>query len=209
MNPLPVSFYQRNDVVLIARELLGKVIETNLNGIRTSGIITETEAYSGFNDKASHAFGGRRTPRNEPMYAPGGIAYVYLCYGIHRLFNVVTNVGGIPHAVLIRAMVPCEGINAMEIRRKLPLKHPKFSAGPGTLTQALGIGLDHTGFSLQSATLRIYPNEIDIPNEGILATPRIGIDYAEEHALLPYRFIVDESSLDRIRKSTTWFTGNR
>src|SRR5688572_7863163 len=98
------DFYTREDVVLVAKELLGKVLCTKWNGKTTSGIITETEAYEGITDRASHAYRGRRTERTEIMYSEGGTAYVYLCYGMHHLFNVVTNKKDIPHAVLIRAV---------------------------------------------------------------------------------------------------------
>ena len=103
------NFYRRDDVVQISRELLGKVLCTDLDGELAKATITETEAYAGETDKASHAYGGRRTKRTEPIYAQGGVAYVYLCYGIHHLFNVVTNVAGIPHAILIRAGTALEG----------------------------------------------------------------------------------------------------
>ncbi len=112
------DFYQRPDVLGIARELIGKVLVANINGERTTGIITETEAYAGITDRASHAWNDRRTPRTEIMYGAGGHAYVYLCYGIHSLFNVVTNTIGIPHAVLIRAICPIEGLETMLMRAK-------------------------------------------------------------------------------------------
>ena len=106
MKKLTLSFYQRSDVVQIAKELLGKILVTRWDGIETSGRIVEVEAYNGIVDKASHAAGGRRTNRNEVMYGEGGVSYVYLCYGIHHLFNVVTNRPGTPHAILIRALNP-------------------------------------------------------------------------------------------------------
>src|SRR2546430_14563541 len=99
---LSQEFYSRTDVVALARELLGKVLVTNFDRKKTSGIITETEAYNGFVDRASHAYRGRRTARNEHMYSHGGTSYVYICYGMHHLFNVVTNVQDEPHAILIR-----------------------------------------------------------------------------------------------------------
>lgn len=114
---LPESFYTRTDVVMIAKELLGKTLVTNFGGVATAGMIVETEAYAGVADKASHAYGGRRTTRTEIMYMHGGTAYVYLCYGIHHLFNVVTNVRDVHHAVLIRAIEPLAGIDIMLERR--------------------------------------------------------------------------------------------
>src|SRR4026207_1629474 len=113
MKKLTLSFYQRSNVVKIAKELLGKILVTKWNGIETSGRIVEVEAYNGVVDKASHAAGGRRTNRNEVMYGEGGGSYVYLCYGIHHLFNVVTNRPGTPHAILIRALEPIKGIDVM------------------------------------------------------------------------------------------------
>ena len=110
---LQKDFYQREDVLTISRELLGKVLCTQFEGELTSGIIVETEAYAGETDQASHTYGGRRTLRTEVMYAPGGVSYIYLCYGIHHLFNVVTNFEGIPHAILIRAIKPIDGIDIM------------------------------------------------------------------------------------------------
>jgi DNA-3-methyladenine glycosylase len=199
MKPLPLSFYHRDDVVNIARELLGKVIQTRIDGIRCSGIITETEAYAGTEDKASHAHGGRRTARNEAMYGQGGQAYVYLCYGIHRLFNVVTNTLNYPDAVLIRAMIPVYGMKHMEERRKLSHTHPRFSAGPGTLTQALGIDMTHNTISLHTETLSILDGGFDIEKNQIKCTPRIGVDYAGEDALLPYRCLLSGSTLDEVR----------
>ena len=119
MSKLSADFYQRDDVLLISRELLGKVLCTNFHNKLTSGIIVETEAYAGITDKASHAYGGKRTKRTETMYASGGCAYVYLCYGMHHLFNIVTNKENIPHAVLIRAIQPLDGINIMLQRRNM------------------------------------------------------------------------------------------
>ncbi len=118
MKKLQLEFYQRENVIQIAKELLGKILVTNWKGIITSGRIVECEAYAGVIDKASHASGGRRTARNEIMYGEGGYAYVYLCYGIHHLFNVVTNSKGEPHAILVRALDPVEGIEEMLLRAR-------------------------------------------------------------------------------------------
>src|SRR5438132_14057715 len=116
MQKLPPTFYQRADVLTIAKELLGKLLVTQFNGQVTSGRIVETEAYNGVIDRASHAFGGRRTKRTEVMYGNGGTAYVYFTYGMHHLFNVVTNKADVPHAVLIRAVEPITGIEEMLLR---------------------------------------------------------------------------------------------
>ncbi|MFN4248289.1 MAG: DNA-3-methyladenine glycosylase [Flavipsychrobacter sp.] len=183
---LSPSFYMNEDVVQVAKDLLGKVIVTKIDGITTSGIITETEAYAGITDKASHAYGGRRTNRTEIMYARGGVAYVYLCYGIHHLFNVVTNVQDIPHAVLIRAIEPVKGIDAMLQRRKKTKLQPQLTSGPGAMSMALGIHTSHTGLSLAKGIITIHDEGLSV--EDIIATTRIGVDYAKEDALLPYRF---------------------
>ena len=145
MSKLQADFYQREDDLLISRELLGKVLYTNFHGELTSGIIVETEAYAGTTDKASHAYGGRRTKRTKIMYSPGGYAYVYLCYGIHHLFNIVTNKENIPHAVLIRAIQPRDGIEIMLQRRNKKKVDHSLTSGPGSLTRALGITVKDLG----------------------------------------------------------------
>lgn len=187
---LPESFYRGKDVVGIARELLGKVLVTNFDGVRTSGMIVETEAYAGEGDKASHAAGGRRTARTEVMYAQGGTAYVYLCYGIHHLFNVVTNDAGIPHAVLIRGIEPLDGIDTMRYRRNKINAEPSLTAGPGALSMALGIHTSNTGLSLQGPEIFIEDRGIKISGKDIVAGTRVGVAYAMDDALRPYRFSV-------------------
>ncbi|MCR6721956.1 MAG: DNA-3-methyladenine glycosylase [Chitinophagaceae bacterium] len=190
MGKLPKYFYQREDVLKIAHELLGKLLVTNFDGLRTSGRIVECEAYAGTGDRASHVYGGRRTTRVEPMYAAGGIAYVYLCYGIHHLFNVVTNVAGTPHAVLIRGIEPVEGIDMMQLRT--PSRHIyQLGKGPGKLTRALGIHTIHSGYNLQSRELHLYDDGFVYPENKIIRSPRIGVDYAGDDALLPYRFSIE------------------
>lgn len=188
MKKLPLSFYQRNDVVQIAKELLGKIIVTKFNGITTSGRIVETEAYNGVVDKASHAYGGRRTARTEIMYQPGGTAYVYLCYGIHHLFNVVTNSKDTPHAVLIRGIEPLKGIETIMYRLNKIRKDKKTGIGPGNASKALGILTEHTGHSLLSNDLFIADDGYKVDPAKILTGARVGVDYAQEDALLPYRF---------------------
>lgn len=187
---LPRAFYTRSDAVRIARELLGKVLVTAFEGARTSGIITETEAYAGVNDRASHAFGGRRTARTEVMYAQGGTAYVYLCYGIHHLFNVVTHGRGTPHAVLIRAMEPLEGVERMRARRS---GHVLRTHGPGLVSAALGIRTSHSGCDLIAGPITIEDHGIAPKRSAIVISPRVGVDYAGPDALLPYRFRVAPS----------------
>ncbi len=186
---VPLEFYVREDVVEISRDLLGKVLCTNINVDVTKVTITETEAYAGIDDKASHAFGRRRTKRTEPLYARGGTAYIYLCYGIHHLFNVVTNEAETPHAVLIRAGKPFERADLMQKRRKKRQIDKTLLAGPGSLSQALGITTDLTGMDLLGNKIWIEDHSISINEDGIIAGPRIGIDYAEDDAKRPYRFI--------------------
>lgn len=185
------DFYQRTDVVQIARELLGKELITNIDGELTSGIITETEAYNGIVDRASHAYGGKFTPRTQIMYAAGGVSYVYLCYGIHHLFNVVTNIEGVPHAVLIRNIKPLKGLETILQRRNKTKANKTLSTGPGTLSQALGIKTIHNGLLLQENTIWIEDAGLKIDPENIKSTPRISVDYAGEDALLPYRFVAN------------------
>ena len=187
---LPESFYTRKDVVKIAKELLGKVLVTKFDGITTSGIIVETEAYAGAGDKASHASGGRRTARTEIMYANGGTAYVYLCYGIHHLFNVVTNVKDTPHAILIRGIEPLEGLDEMLDRRGKEQLTPSLTAGPGALSVALGIHTWHSGYSLSGPEIQIEDRGIKVSAKDIVAGTRVGVAYAQEDALLPYRFSI-------------------
>lgn len=182
------NFYQQGDVEDISKKLLGKVLTTQFNGILTSGMIVETEAYAGPQDKASHAYNGRRTKRTEIMYRAGGIAYVYFIYGMYSLFNVVTNKKDIPHAVLIRAIEPKDGIEEMLRRRKL--REPKYnlSGGPGLLTQALGINVKHTAQSLINSDIWIEDQGIKIQENRMVTGPRINVDYAADDALLHRRF---------------------
>ncbi len=185
---LAEEFYIQEDVVTLAKALLGKRLCTNIDGKLTSGIITETEAYAGETDKASHAYGGKRTARTEMMYARGGVAYVYLCYGIHSLFNVVTNVKNVPHAVLIRAIKPQDGIETMLDRSGKAKLRKADSVGPGKLSKLLGIHFKDSGESLLADRIWIEETDIMIKDSDISVSKRIGIDYAEEDAGLPYRF---------------------
>jgi DNA-3-methyladenine glycosylase len=192
---LPLSFYQNPDVVDVARKLLGKVLFTRFNRQLTGGIITETEAYNGIIDKASHAYGDRHTPRTTVMYQEGGVAYVYLCYGIHSLFNVVTNREGIPHAVLIRSVAPYWGEQLMRMRRNMQLPVKGIYEGPGKVSMALGIHHSQTGEKLTGNKIWIEDKGIIVPPGKIIITPRIGVDYAGADALLPYRFLIREQDL--------------
>ena len=186
---LDKAFYHREDVVQLGRELLGKVLCTHLEDRVTRAIITETEAYAGVSDRASHAFGGRRTRRTEPMYAVGGIAYVYLCYGIHHLFNVVTGPADTPHAILVRAAEPLDGQNVMLERRGKRKVDNTLLAGPGSLARALGISTALTGESLLADRLWIEDQNISVPDASVTVDVRVGVDYAGEDAARLYRFI--------------------
>lgn len=187
---LTSDFYDRPDVLTIARELLGKIIVTSFNGELTAARIVETEAYAGITDKASHAYGGRRTARTEIMYREAGTAYVYLCYGIHQLFNIVTDKTDIPHAILIRGAEPITGIPVMLRRTGKKVADFTLTRGPGNVSKALGITLAHTGESLLGDDCYVASDGF-VPAAGdIIATPRIGVDYAGADALLPYRFII-------------------
>lgn len=190
---LSVSFYRQKNVCTVARELIGKVLVSSFNGIVTAGRIVETEAYNGAIDKASHAWGGRRTNRTEIMYAAGGVAYVYLCYGIHHLFNVVTNVADVPHAVLVRAIEPVAGVDHMLQRTGKTKADFTLTRGPGNVSKALGIYKQHTGLDLRGNELFIVNDGFTVQPLQIIATPRIGVDYAGKDALLPYRFIVKDN----------------
>jgi DNA-3-methyladenine glycosylase len=190
MKKLSLDFYRRDDVLLIARELMGKLLVTKKDGVITSGRIVECEAYAGFPDKASHAFGGRRTKRNEVMYADGGLAYVYLCYGIHHLFNVVTHSKDIPHAILIRSLEPVKGIKDMLIRTDKNGLDNTLTKGPGNASKALGIHTNDTGTSLLGGTIYLMDDGFAYTKNEIAASPRIGVEYAGEVALLPYRYYI-------------------
>jgi DNA-3-methyladenine glycosylase len=185
---LSLDFYQRHDVVQIAQDLLGKTLFTNIDGILTGGTIIETEAYAGATDRACHAYNNRRTKRTEVMFHSGGIAYVYLCYGIHHLLNVVTNIEGIPHAVLIRAIQPTHGIDEMLKRRKKSALDSTLTSGPGSVCQAIGITHQQNGMPFSSKTLWIERSDLIVPRDKIHASARVGVDYAQEDALLPWRF---------------------
>lgn len=200
MNIPDANFFMQQDTLWLAKELLGMELITRFDGKETAGIILETEAYLGETDRASHAYGGRRTQRTETMYLRGGHAYVYLCYGMHHLFNIVTNLQDVPHAILIRAVEPTRGLEHMLARRKK--EKPDFSVtrGPGSVSQALGIHKSHSGILLQQETIIIADNRLPGKHIQIESSARIGVDYAGEDALLPYRFFV---------KNSPWVSGKK
>ena len=195
------SFYNRTDVNLVARDLLGKILVTKFDGQLTSGRIVETEAYSGINDRASHAFGGRRNERLEPIYSKAGTVYMYICYGLHHLFNVVTNKSGIPHCVLVRALEPLQGIDIMLGRTGRVEAGHSLTRGPGNLSRALGLNKMHSNGNLLSDEIYISDDGTRYGEDELRITTRIGIDGAGPDALLPYRYIVWGSKWVSGRKS--------
>jgi len=190
LKKLDSAFYDRSSVVAVAKGLLGKVLVTELGGARTSGRIVEVEAYNGEVDRASHAWSGRRTARTEVMFGAGGTAYIYLIYGIHHLFNVVTNRKEVPHAVLVRALEPIDGIPVMLQRMGREKLDYSLTRGPGNLSRALGLLTVHTGMSLLGDEIWIGDDGFRPRRPEIVATPRIGVDYAGEDAALCYRFFL-------------------
>ena len=188
---LPISYYLKDDVVALAKSFLGKFLLTKIDGVITGGIITETEAYEGITDKASHAYGGLRTNRTEVMYREGGISYVYLCYGVHYLFNIVTNIKNIPHAVLIRGIFPLIGEKKMLRRTGKYRTGYQLTNGPGKLSKALGITYQQNRLLLNGSNVWIEDRGISCDTSNITSGKRIGVTYAGEDALLPYRFELD------------------
>ncbi len=187
---LTASFFLRPDVIKISRDLLGKYLFTRIgNNTVTSGMIVETEAYSSPHDRASHAYGNKYTKRTEVMYRRGPVAYVYLCYGLHWLFNITTNIEGIPHAVLIRAIQPVKGIDLMLERRGKKKYDYRLTSGPGAVAQALGICGRHSGASLIGREIWLEKG-IKVSPAMICASPRIGVSYAGKDACLPWRFYI-------------------
>ena len=178
MKKVPLSFYQRKDVVKIAKELLGKIVVTNFEGKITSGRIVETEAYAGIIDKASHAYAGRRTARNEHMYSAAGTAYIYICYGMHQMLNVVTNDKEIPDAILIRAVEPIEGIEIMLHRTGKVKADKTLTRGPGNVGKALGIFKHHSGLYLLDEEIFLLDDGKKMPEEKIGVSKRIGVESA-------------------------------
>lgn len=192
---LPLEFYTREDVLQVAKDLLGKYIVTNFDNEISAGMIVETEAYRAPDDKACHAYNNLKTKRTQTMFEQGGVAYVYLCYGIHHLFNVVTAKKGMAHAVLIRAIQPSNNIELQLERRGFSELKRQLTAGPGVLSKALGISTTHNGVNLVAKHSPIWLEDRDIdlhPNE-IIASPRIGVSYAEECALWNWRFTIKDS----------------
>ena len=200
---IPAEYYQKGNVVKLAKNMLGKMLFTKFNNQLTGGIITEAEAYNGIYDKACHAFGGRRTPRTETMYAEGGIAYVYLCYGIHHLFNIVTNKKDIPDAILIRAIEPTHGIQTILKRRSKKKLDKTVSGGPGTVSRALNISLANNALDLTGNKIWTRDCGITIKPSQIVSSARIGCESAGTDGQLPFRFNLVNASdiIEKIKYS--------
>ena len=174
----------------IAKELLGKILVSAIDGKVCTGRIVETEGYIGITDKASHSFGGKRTARNEHMYGVAGISYVYICYGMHHLFNVVTNDENIPDAVLIRAVEPIAGIEQMLARTGKKTVDFTLTKGPGNVAKAFGITKGHSGVNLLKNEIYLADDGFVISENEIGSSKRIGCESAGADGLLPYRFYV-------------------
>jgi DNA-3-methyladenine glycosylase len=187
------EFYTRRDTLLVARELLGKrLVVPAPDGARVSGLIVETEAYLGPEDRAAHSYNNRRTPRTEMMFGTGGHAYVYFIYGMYHQFNVVTNGEEVPHAVLVRALEPEEGLEWMRQRR--PVKQDRhLTSGPGKLCMALGLDRTFNGEDLLGERVWIEDAGRKISARQISSGPRVGIDYAGEYVDKPWRFWIKDN----------------
>ncbi|MGB3591913.1 MAG: DNA-3-methyladenine glycosylase [Nonlabens sp.] len=199
---LPAAYYKNSDVVFLARDLIGKIVVSTVDDKFCSGIITETEAYRGIGDKACHAHLGRFTDRTKIMYESGGVAYVYLCYGIHHLFNIITNTDSQADAILIRAVQPVSGIHHMMERRAKVKNDHTLTSGPGNFSKAFGLNKSHYGEDLTGDLVYLEHDPELLDTIGltrdeklpIVESKRIGIDYAGEDAHLPWRFYLQSSA---------------
>jgi DNA-3-methyladenine glycosylase len=189
MEKLPPDFYQRENAVQIARELLGKRLFSMAGNILTGGIIVETEAYMGPDDRGSHAWNNRRTNRTEIMYASGGVVYMYICYGIHDMLNIVTGPENTSHAILIRAIEPTTGLEIMRERRNIYNNDVRLCQGPGALAQALGLNKMYNGKSLQGNEIWIEGGEL-ISEEQLIASSRVGMNFEGPYKTIPWRFYI-------------------
>lgn len=187
------EFYTQTDVIGLSKKLLGKYLCTNIKGKYCSGMIVETEAYKAPEDHGSHAFGNLRTARTEAMFAKGGSAYVYLIYGIYKLFNVITHKEGVAHAILVRAIEPVEGTETMLYRRKMKDMKKNLCSGPGLLTQALGIDMTHNKTDLTGKMLWIEDRGKYIPPEQVICSPRVGLNISEPYKSIPWRFRIKDN----------------
>lgn len=190
MSRLPQSYFLNEDVVFLARDLVGKYLFVNTEETLTGGIIVETEAYRGPDDVGAHAYNHRRTSRNDIMYSDGGVVYMYICYGIHDMLNIVTAPENIPHAILIRAIQPTEGLAIMRERRKVRNEDTRLCRGPGALAKALALKKIHNGISLQENEIWIEDRGLKYADEDVVAGPRIGLNISEPYKSIPWRFYV-------------------
>ena len=197
MKKLNSAFYNR-DSIIVAQELLGKVLVHRVDGQRISARIVETEAYMGVADKAAHSYGGRRTPRVEVMYGDPGFSYVFMIYGMHHCFNIVTHEKDTPQAVLIRAAQPLDGMEQMAQNRfGKPYEQLKkaerrgLTNGPGKLCGALSFDKSHNAVDLCGD--EIYVEEGGKEGFGMVKTTRVGVDYAQEAKDYPWRFYIKEN----------------
>ena len=188
LKPLPRSFYAR-PVLTVAREVIGKILVHESREGRVTGRIVEAEAYRGPEDRAAHSFGGRRTARTEAMFGPPGYAYVFFVYGMHWHVNLVTGAVDLPHAVLLRAVEPLEGLELMAKRRGLAPGSRDLTNGPGKLCEAFGIDRAHYAADLCDGPLFLTPGT----RPRVARSPRIGIDYAGVWAERPWRFFERDS----------------
>ena len=188
MGKLNDAFYQRKDVVQVAKDLLGKHLCTHIGGKLTTGKIVETEAYKAPEDMGSHAYNYRKTSRTLPFYKAGGIAYVYLIYGTYHLFNVITGTAQTPHAVLVRGVEPVSGLNTMLRRRNMREIAYKLTAGPGLLSMALGITTNHNETDLQGNTIWIEEHNETVGKDDRVQSPRVGMNIPEPWKSMPWRF---------------------
>jgi DNA-3-methyladenine glycosylase len=194
MSRLARRFFAR-DPVTLARALLGqRLVRVLDDGTRLAGRIVETEAYLGVEDRAAHTFGGRRTRRNAAMWGPAGHAYIYFVYGLHHCMNVVAEGAEQPSAVLIRALEPLEGLEAMRAHRGIsltarPLRDVDLCSGPARLAEALRLGRTLDGADLVHGEALFLERGAPVPRAHVIATPRIGVDYAGEWAETPLRFL--------------------
>ncbi len=189
---LKSSFYLQSDTVGIAKALLGKKLVSNIDGFMTAGIICETEAYCGTTDRGCHAYNGRYTERTKIMYASGGVSYIYICYGIHHLFNVVTHVGGEPHAVLIRAIEATDGLAHIQKRRGKSVAHTALGAGPGLVSVCLGLTTKYNGESLLGDSIWIEDAE-PLADADMISGPRVGMNFSGPYKTIPWRFRILDS----------------
>jgi DNA-3-methyladenine glycosylase len=194
MARLPRSYFLNEDVVGLARDLLGKSLFVNTEDMLTGGIIVETEAYRGPEDVGAHSYNHRRTARNEIMYTDGGVVYMYICYGIHDMLNIVTGPEGTAHAILIRAIEPAVGLEIMRERRKVRNEDSRLCRGPGALAKALALKKVHNGSSLEGNEIWIEDHGLVFGDSEVVAGPRIGLNIAEPYKSIPWRFYVRGSS---------------